>query len=63
MNRTITFDYQLCFSTKEISNVVANLMLSPEFESEESAIAEQVPEQNFSRCLALSQVARKLHQA
>jgi hypothetical protein len=34
MNRTIAFDYELAFATIEIGNVVPELVLSPEFETE-----------------------------
>jgi len=63
MCRTIAFDYQLRFSTIEVSNIITELMLAPEFESEQSTIAEQILKESFCRCLALSQFAGKLHQA
>jgi hypothetical protein len=37
---TVTFNYQLRFSTVEISDVITELMLSPKFEAEQFTIAE-----------------------
>ena len=48
MDRTIAFDYQICFTTKEISDVSAQLMLSSKFEAEQPAISKQFPKQVFS---------------
>jgi hypothetical protein len=33
MRRTITLDYELCLSAIEIRDIIAELMLSSEFES------------------------------
>ena len=44
MSRTITFDYQMCFATKEIRYVVAKLVLSPEFETKQPSISKYLPQ-------------------
>jgi len=45
---TIAFDNQICFTTKEICDVITNLMLSSKFEAEQPAISKQLPKQVFS---------------
>ncbi|HMH41916.1 MAG TPA: hypothetical protein VK557_00410 [Pyrinomonadaceae bacterium] len=44
----IAFDYQTCFTTKEVCDVITELMLSPEFEAEQPAVSKQLPKQVFS---------------
>ena len=50
----VAFDHQICFMTKEIRDVITDLMLPPEFEAEKLAISKQLPKQVFSRRLLLS---------
>jgi len=52
MNGSIAFDYELRFATIEVGDIVSKLMLSPEFETEELAIAQELPEQFFGASLA-----------
>ena len=51
---SIAFDHQICFTTKEIRDVITDLMLPPEFEAEQLAISKQLPKQVFSRRLLFS---------
>jgi len=44
MNRAIALDYEMSFMTIEVHNVVAELMLSPEFESEQLTLPQKVPQ-------------------
>jgi hypothetical protein len=38
MDTTVAFDYEIGFVTVKVSDVIADLMLPPEFESKESTI-------------------------
>jgi hypothetical protein len=43
MNRTITFDQEVGFVAIKVNDVIADLVLPPEFESREASIAQQWP--------------------
>ena len=43
VHRAITLNHKLGLSTVEVRNVVTKLMLSSEFESEQLAVAEELP--------------------
>jgi hypothetical protein len=43
MNRTIALDHEVGFAAVKVSNVIADLVLPPEFVAKESAIAQQLP--------------------
>jgi hypothetical protein len=57
MDRTIAFDHKVGFAAVEVNDVIAELMLSPELESKESAITQQSPQQVFGRRLVLTKLA------
>ena len=57
VNSTITFDYQLRFTAIKVSNVSSNLVLTSELESEQLAIAKQLP-QNVSTLVSCFRSSR-----
>jgi len=52
VSENIAFNYELRSATIEVGDIVFKLMLSPEFEIEELAIAQELPEQFFRASLA-----------
>ncbi|HYM18450.1 MAG TPA: hypothetical protein VEU06_07800 [Micropepsaceae bacterium] len=54
----IELDDQMSLETNEISNVLANRVLPPEFESAESAVADHPPEFLLRVCLPMTHALR-----
>ncbi len=48
--------------TIEVRDVISELMLSPEFETEQLPISKQLPQQCFGSRRFLSQLTRKVYQ-
>jgi hypothetical protein len=57
MDGTIAFDHKVSFAAIEVRNVIAELMLPPEFESKDLSIAKQLPQELLGRRLLLSELA------
>jgi hypothetical protein len=57
MDGTIAFDHKVSFAAIEVRNVIAELMLPPEFESEDLSIPKQLPQELLGRRLFLSELA------
>jgi len=49
MNRAIAFDYQICFTAIEVCDVISELMLPPEFQTQELTISQELPEFSFRK--------------
>jgi len=62
MNRAIALDYETSFVTIEVRDVISELMLPPEFKTNQLPISKKLPQQRFSRRLLLSKLARKIYQ-
>ena len=62
VHRPIALNYELGLVAVEVSNVVAKLVLPPEFESEQLTVAQKLPQHCFRRCLFFAQLARTFHQ-
>jgi hypothetical protein len=62
MHWPVTLNNQLGLGTIEVCDVIAKLMLTSEFESEQPAIPNQFPKERFSGSLCLSEFAGKLLQ-
>jgi hypothetical protein len=60
MDGTIAFDHKVSFAAIEVRNVIAELMLPPEFESKDLSIPKQFPQQLFGRRLVLSELASEV---
>jgi hypothetical protein len=43
MDGTITFDHKVSFAAIKVRNVIAELMLPPEFESKDLSIPKELP--------------------
>ena len=57
MLRTVQFNIQKSFNTKEIKNMRTKNMLPPEFVSRKAAVAQPTPQQSFRPRVLLAQVA------
>ena len=63
MDLAVTLNNKVCFTTIEISKIIAKLMLPSEFESEQLAISQALPEQRLCVCCVLSLLLRHLTQS
>ena len=57
MDGTIAFDNKVGFAAIEVRNVSAELMLPPEFESQDLPIPKRLPQEIFGRRLFFSELA------
>lgn len=59
MYAAVAFNDQLGFTAVEVSHVIAELMLPSEFETQEAAISQQLPQEFLCGRLTLSQFTSK----
>jgi hypothetical protein len=57
MNRTIALDHEVGFAAIKVSDVIADLVLPPEFVAKESPISQQPPQHLFCGCLIFAKLA------